>query len=87
MRGFETVASRLDSSIAQAGVAEGNAILQAGVALVHFPATEGKSVFFSSRAHVTVDEGDVIANRHGPLRMAFNHRIDNTTSTPHSGVT
>jgi hypothetical protein len=56
------------------------------MALIYFPAAEGKSVLLSRRAHVAVDKGHVIANDDWPLRMALDHRVDEAATTSHGGM-
>ena len=56
------------------------------MALIHFPAAEGKRIPLPRRAHVAVDKGDVIANDDWPLRMALDHGVDEATATSHGGM-
>src|SRR5262249_37312457 len=72
--------------IPQARVAEGDAIPQASMALVHCPAAEGKAVLLSRRAHVAVDKGHVIANNNWPLRMALDQGVHEEATTSHSSM-
>ena len=79
-RGPEAAAAGLYHRVEEPRVAQRHPISQPCLGLSDLPATESKCTFLPSRAHMTVDECHIVTDHDGPLRMSFNHRVDDAAA-------